>query len=144
MVIEHGGKFLFERSYDSVKNEYFYMPFGGGVEFGETTQDAAIRGVKEELSIAVPEPELLGVKESVFSHEGSIGHDIVFVYAANLADHFDPATIIPEIFNGHPLQLAWLTWEEIETTHSPIYPEGLAELLTSRFNHPTSTILAHG
>ncbi len=136
MLIEHDGRFLFEESQDRVKAETFYMPFGGGVEFSESSRDAAIREVKEELNIVVAQHELLGVVENRFSFEGKPGHDVVFVYHTKLPEDFDPLSITPEIFKGKALRPVWLTEQEIVQSSSPFYPEGIIEMVTALYEIP--------
>ena len=55
-------------------------PLGGSVEFGETTEAAVIREFQEELGITVETigPPLL--LENIFTHEGSVGHEILAIY----------------------------------------------------------------
>jgi 8-oxo-dGTP pyrophosphatase MutT (NUDIX family) len=136
MLIEHDGRFLFEESQDRVKEETFYMPFGGGVEFDESSQEAVIREVKEELNIDAAQPDLLGVVENRFWFEGKPGHDVVFIYHTMLPQDFDPTSITPEIFNGKALIPVWLTEQEIVQSSSPFYPEGIIEMVTALYEIP--------
>ncbi len=59
--------------------EYWIFP-GGGVEFGESTEDAAVREVKEEIGLSVKIDHLIGFKE-VIRKEFDY-HTIVFFYMA--------------------------------------------------------------
>jgi 8-oxo-dGTP pyrophosphatase MutT (NUDIX family) len=136
MLIEHDGRFLFEESQDRVKEETFYMPFGGGVEFNESSREAVIREVKEELNIEIAQAELMGVVENRFSFEGKPGHDVVFLYHTKLPQDFDPICITPEIFNGKALTPVWLTEQEIVESTSPFYPDGIIEMITTLYEIP--------
>ena len=142
-MIEHQDQYLVEESFDSVKEQIFFMPFGGGVEFGESAREAVIREVKEELSIDIPKPDLLTVIENRFHFEGKPGHEIVFVFTVRLEESFDRSIIVPEILNGRPLKLAWLTADDIATTESPVYPEGFVDAFASYYTK-SITSLAHG
>ena len=44
------GKILLDKGYDSKKDECFYRPLGGGIEFGEKGDEALIREFKEEVN----------------------------------------------------------------------------------------------
>jgi len=37
-LFRHQGKVLLAEAYDSVKDQHFVMPIGGGIEFGETSE----------------------------------------------------------------------------------------------------------
>jgi 8-oxo-dGTP pyrophosphatase MutT (NUDIX family) len=41
---------LVAHGHDSVKSEDFYRPLGGGIEFGELSEAALRREIKEELA----------------------------------------------------------------------------------------------
>lgn len=61
------------------KKEHWIFP-GGGVEFGETTEEAAVREAKEEIGVEVKIKELLGVKEIIrpqFDY-----HSVIFFFVA--------------------------------------------------------------
>jgi ADP-ribose pyrophosphatase len=59
--------------------EYWIFP-GGGVEFGESTEDAAVREMKEEIGLSVKIDHFVGFKE-VIRKEFEY-HTIVFFYMA--------------------------------------------------------------
>ncbi len=67
----------------------FHRLVGGSVELGERSVDAMVREIGEELGTTLREPRLLGVLENQFVFEGEPGHEIVFVYAGELADPDD-------------------------------------------------------
>lgn len=63
----------------------YHLP-GGGIELGETPEQAAIREVKEETGIIVAAPALIEVQSSYFSHEEDNG-EIAHVQALMLFYH---------------------------------------------------------
>ena len=69
---------------------------GGHVEFGEYAIDAAVREIEEEVGVEIPTPSLLAVVENIFEFHGMWGHEVIFVYHAELAH---PLPIPPE--GGH-------------------------------------------
>ena len=85
-LLRRGEEILVHESYDSVKERGFARPLGGGVDFGETSADAAIREIKEELGLDIAEVKLLGIVENIFIYEGEPGHEIVFVYDGRFVD----------------------------------------------------------
>ncbi|MFT4215368.1 MAG: NUDIX domain-containing protein [Microbacterium sp.] len=60
----------------------YHRLIGGSVEVGETHRDAIEREVREELSAAIRELRYLGVVENIFRIDGTVGHEIVIIYAA--------------------------------------------------------------
>ena len=85
-LLRRGEEILVHESYDSVKQQGFARPLGGGIDFGETSAQAAIREIKEELGLDITGVDLLGIVENIFVYEGTPGHEIVFVYDGRFVD----------------------------------------------------------
>ena len=120
--------------FDPTKQKSFWVPVGGRVEFGETSTEAVIREVREELSVEIADLKLLGVLENIFEFDGGDGHEIVFVYDARFADRstYDR----PEIggMEGEkPFTARWID-PSAPDNGWPLYPEGLLGLLCN--DHP--------
>jgi 8-oxo-dGTP pyrophosphatase MutT (NUDIX family) len=62
------------------------IPVGGGIDFGETSEQAVRREVKEEINADIQDLKLLGLVENLFTCSGIEGHEIIFIYEANFAD----------------------------------------------------------
>ena len=130
-VCRDGDRILVARAYDPAKREHFFIPLGGGVEFGEYAADAARRELREELGAEVDDVTLLGVLENIFTYDGAPGHEIVFVFDARLVD----ATLYArdEIdcgeSDGAPFTATWLSLRDAERDGVRLYPEGLLALL---------------
>lgn len=86
VVINYNNKTLVSPGYDKVKNAEFYRLLGGGIEFAETSLEALIREIKEELGLEVTEPVLLSVEENIFTYNGEEAHEICFFYKADFVD----------------------------------------------------------
>jgi len=71
------------RDYDSLKQDYYYYRPLGGIEFGETSRDAIIREIREELSAEIEDVRWLGTLENIFTLDGEPGHEIVMVCHAD-------------------------------------------------------------
>lgn len=79
VLVEKDGKFLLaERNKENYKG-YWIIP-GGGVKFGETIQEAAIREIKEETNLDVDLVKQIGFKEIV--NVPANYHSIIFFHLA--------------------------------------------------------------
>ncbi|HEX6305871.1 MAG TPA: NUDIX domain-containing protein [Anaerolineales bacterium] len=130
----HADKILVFQGFDSVKDELFYRPLGGMIEFGESAQDALRREIVEELGQEVFNLRYLGALENIFVYEGEPGHEIVLVYDGEFRD----ASIYnEEIVEGYEhdagrltYQAMWKSLEEFRAKDAPpLYPDGLLDLL---------------
>jgi 8-oxo-dGTP pyrophosphatase MutT (NUDIX family) len=124
-----GASFLLGEGYDRVKGQRFYRPLGGAIEPGETAEEAAIREMREELGYDVRLLRKLGQIESRFEFEGRRGWEVVHVFEAQFVD--PPGQLV----SGEEFwKLAWVTLDDVSTS-SPLYPDGIAELLRSKLDH---------
>lgn len=105
----------------------FHRPLGGHVEFGEYALDTVRREFLEEIGQHLTDVRLLGVLENIFPWDGATQHEIVFMFAAALAD---PAAY--EIAEQHILDQVdsqtRVIWRAPRAASPPLYPAG-AELL---------------
>jgi ADP-ribose pyrophosphatase YjhB (NUDIX family) len=85
-LFTHEGKTLASKGHDDKKDEIFYRVIGGSVDFGEKTEEAVRREVKEELGCEVENLELVKVVENIFEYNGIPGHEVVFLYKGNLSN----------------------------------------------------------
>ncbi len=132
-LMRNGDRILVYRSYDSVKNEYFWRPLGGSIEFGEHSRDAAAREMLEETGIEIEAAELLGVFENIFEYDGRPAHEIIFVYDAKFQDptlYKRVELACYEHGNDRHFTANWKTIEEIASLREPLYPTGLGEFVS--------------
>ncbi|MCX6708450.1 MAG: NUDIX domain-containing protein [Candidatus Woesearchaeota archaeon] len=79
VLVEKDGKFLLAERNKENYNGYWVIP-GGGVKFGETIQDAAVRELKEETNIEADIIKQICYKE-IINVPGNY-HSVVFYYLA--------------------------------------------------------------
>ena len=84
VLIQHNGKFLLGRRNKINANGMWVIP-GGGVDFGETTQQAAVREIKEETGLDIELIKFLCHKE-IINLPGNY-HGVVFFYLAKLKNN---------------------------------------------------------
>jgi ADP-ribose pyrophosphatase YjhB (NUDIX family) len=128
-VPRRGEDLLVFEFHDATKDETFYRPLGGGIEFGETAEAAVRRELREELDVELLDVRLLGVLENLFHAFGRDGHEIVFVFDCRLAvQSFYERDTVGEILDGAGTKVMWRSLSSF-TAGSPLYPTGLADLL---------------
>lgn len=86
LFVSPDGLFLASPGHDSVKGQSYLRLLGGHVEFGERSDEALIREIKEEIDADCRILSLLEVIENTFTHEGEPGQEVVFLYSAELTD----------------------------------------------------------
>jgi 8-oxo-dGTP pyrophosphatase MutT (NUDIX family) len=126
-------RILVAEGYDPVKDEHFYRPLGGGIEFGENSKDTIRRELMEEVQLEADDDSLryLGAVENVFMFNGAAGHDIVLVYDGILKDAsmYAQECIHGREANGEPIRAVWKSLDEFGEGKAILYPTGLLKLL---------------
>jgi 8-oxo-dGTP pyrophosphatase MutT (NUDIX family) len=130
-VFINNDRILVAEGFDPLKQQTFYRPLGGGIEFGETSTDTVRRELKEELNVEVGELCYLGTLENIFVFNGTPGHEIVQVYDGMLVDSrlYEQAVIVGQEANGDIIRALWKSLDEIGEGKSILYPTGLLEML---------------
>ncbi|MDX1991669.1 MAG: NUDIX hydrolase [bacterium] len=130
-VFRHRGRILVAEGYDVVKDEVFYRPIGGKIEFGERGAETIVREVKEELDLDVTNVRYLGTLESIFEYDGQKGHEICLIYDGKFVDEaVYTQDGLEAVEDDESLYVAiWKDFEDFLYSTAPLYPEGLYELL---------------
>jgi 8-oxo-dGTP pyrophosphatase MutT (NUDIX family) len=136
-VFRNRNRILAGVGFDSRKNQTFYRPLGGGVEFGESSRETIVRELREEIGADVANLRYLGTIENIFTFEGDTGHEIVQVYDGELVDK---SLYERDSFEGNdstpdgPLvfQAVWVSLDDVADGGAPLYPDGLLALLRER------------
>lgn len=131
-VFRHGDKILVFEGYDPQKDETFYRPLGGGIEFGEHSAETVQREIREEIDAGVKDLVYLGTLENIFVFDGIPGHEIVQVYDGVLEESglYEQAVIVGhEAEVNEHFQATWKHLAEFRPGRAILYPPGLLELL---------------
>lgn len=132
-LFRHEGRILVSRAYDTVKQDYYCRPLGGGIEFGERGAEAIVREIREELGTEIEDVRWLGTVENIFTCEGALGHEIVLIFDAVFTDS---SLYEQPLLHGHEAGAAteaftakWKSLEELADGSARLVPEGLADFL---------------
>jgi 8-oxo-dGTP pyrophosphatase MutT (NUDIX family) len=130
-VIHDADRLFVAEGHDSVKDQTFYRPLGGSIEFGEAAADAVQREFLEESGSAVSQPTYIGTLENRFVNDGIEGHEIVLVFAT---DFVDPAlravdSVACREESGTPFTARWVPMSVFREGRAPLYPDGLLEMV---------------
>lgn len=138
-VFQHKGSIFVSKGFDSVKQESFYRPLGGRIEFSELAADTIKREIWEEISATVSDLVFLGTLESIFTYEGKSRHEIILVFDGkfNNQEIYQQTNVMGiEDNSKHKKRFdcIWVAVDSIAKGSIPLYPNGLLELLKAEHN----------
>ncbi len=113
VVVEEGWVLL----HRSEADDFWSLP-GGGCEVGETSHEALLREVEEEMGETVSIDRLLWVVENIFTFEGELHHGIELFFKVTLSaeSRFQDREIEhPGIEGPLALTFRWFRIDEIDT-----------------------------
>jgi 8-oxo-dGTP pyrophosphatase MutT (NUDIX family) len=132
MVIDPAGRMLLihERIWDG--STHWVAP-GGGVEAGETPQQAAVRELAEETGIVAtvePDTESVLVTRGLWSWAGATYDQVDHFFAVRVAAALDVAPVrLTEMETQTMLGYRWWSAAELQSTDVVIEPGQLVEAL---------------
>ena len=133
-VFQKDDRILVAEGYDRVKQQRFYRPLGGTIEFGESSSHTIIRELQEEIGAKVINTRYLTTLENIFTYQGELGHEIVLIFSGEFADKSIYET--PQLEgcedNGEAFIAVWKSLADFSDGQTPLYPTGLLELLNDK------------
>lgn len=108
-----------------------WVPLGGGIEFGETAQQALTREIQEEIGSTIQVIGPPSVCENIFDHHGTKGHEIVFAFPIT----FDRKEIYTktrfQIFEhrGSTHWVEWIPIERFQRKEAILFPNSILQRL---------------
>src|SRR6185369_16212877 len=134
-VFRHNDRILVAEGYDPVRDQHFYRPQGGGIEFGEPSYETVCRELMEEIQAEVDPDSLvyLGTVATIFTFNGVASHEIILIYDGTLKQSglYDQAAIMGREANGEEIRAVWKRIDEFGNGKSILYPTGLLEMLVN-------------
>jgi ADP-ribose pyrophosphatase YjhB (NUDIX family) len=113
----------------------YHRLIGGSVELGETHREAVVREVREELSATVEELTYVGVVENIFTVDGDLGHEVVFLYSGRLSPAPATAGATLTEADGTVLPVVWRPVRD-EDQALPLYPAGAGSFVAAAARTP--------
>lgn len=130
LVDEFDRTFLFKGQDPQNKSDVFWCPVGGGIEPGETPEQAIRREVMEETGLVDFDlgPHIWN-REVIFSFNGVLLHAKETWFFSRVT-HFDvDISGFTELEHDTTLDQKWWTLQELIETADPLTPRRLPELL---------------
>ena len=124
------GCILAAPGFDTVKQQRFYRPLGGEIEFGETAADAARREILEEVGAEIDELRLISVFENIFTFLGARGHELVWAFEASFKDpKHTRGDVVVCNEGGSAFEAHWVPLDIFIRGEAPLYPDELLPAL---------------
>ena len=126
-VVRRGDELLVARERDPSEADRFYVPVGGGVEFGERSEGALRREFREELGVELRNVSYLETYESVFGFDGETRHELWRVYEADIAAarSYEADEFAGYESDGEEFACVWKSLAAFRDGDETLYPEKL-------------------
>jgi 8-oxo-dGTP pyrophosphatase MutT (NUDIX family) len=131
LLDEHDHLLLIHSRDPSTGNDCWY-PVGGGIEPGESLQDAAAREAYEETGLRnLPTGTRVWWRDHTYEYDDQ-HYDVHEDWLLHHIPHFTPAPAQLTPYETRTIQsFHWWTPEALTTTTTTVYPPNLGQLLTA-------------
>ncbi|WP_232824201.1 DNA mismatch repair protein MutT [Paraliobacillus zengyii] len=101
------------------------------MEYGETSSNELKREVLEEIGANITDVKFSGAIENIFTYNGDLGYEIVFVYDAEFVDKsfYEKPSFFGCEDNGVPFKVYWKPISDFKNEKILLVPEELLNLL---------------
>ena len=130
LLVDHHDRLLLFHGQDPANlSDVFWCPVGGGIEAGESPEQAAMREVREETGLSDLDlgPHIWNGQEK-YNFNGTKRHAIETWFFARVADFEIDTSGFSEIELKSFIEYRWWTQAELSTTSEILTPRRLASL----------------
>jgi 8-oxo-dGTP pyrophosphatase MutT (NUDIX family) len=131
LVVDESDRLLLIHSKAPQSQAEYWYPVGGGVEAGETLQEAAAREAYEETGLVeLPPGRLVWRRDHTYEFGGRT-LEVHEEWLLHMVDRFDPAPAMLSDYESHGiLGFRWWRAEELVRTSETVFPPQLGHHLT--------------
>jgi 8-oxo-dGTP diphosphatase len=115
VIPDTAGNVLLDRTHDLTKEGFYWFP-GGGIEPGETAEEAVKRELIEEAAFQIDVLKPLYLSENLFVESGEYRHEVILYFLAAVHARLD---IRPTDLRNHE-------WHPPSATPRPLLPPDVA------------------
>jgi ADP-ribose pyrophosphatase YjhB (NUDIX family) len=129
-VLRRGSQILLSFAIDPDTGGRYGRLLGGGIEPGERAADAVRREFQEEIGAELTNLRRLGVVENIFTWQGQLHHEVIFVFAADFADralYECDSFVVNEAVCDGPAR--WVDLQRVLSGELTVYPAEVLPLL---------------
>lgn len=142
-IFRRHSTFLVAENVDPHNGAILHRPPGGGIEAGETPEQAVRREIMEELAIPLKHVRQIGVIGHTWHWKSRELRERAYIFVADPAE--DPRLSRGETIelieaDGLHSQTLWLPLDIPADALPPLCPTGLRELLRSHWNTPVALL----
>ncbi|MGB3299019.1 MAG: NUDIX domain-containing protein [Phormidesmis sp.] len=140
-LIEYADHVFVSRGQDPQTKALYCRFLGGGIEFGETSQNALMREFKEEIQAKLTDIEYITCLDNIFTFNGKPKHELIQLFRVRFVDdsfyQLDQAFPLVEgdgaasPAENRTTQAVWLPIQQVLTGEARLVPESCLKFLSS-------------